>query len=376
MDTIIAPPSMGALDNVAIVTVNVDRYEPYDPYDPFMYPTPRIQLIGPATYISPEGSDAQVFADIEAGTYQIELFDPGGWLLHPETVASGDDMVDATEGWATERIVRIYRPASLSVDVTDAATGDPIDDASVTIEALTVGGTVGNAPGDYQFDDLVPDRYQVTVSAGGYQPGIVEVDVPGDGGGDEATVEVALEEETWVPVSWTFSVDFNREWHYETAGADVVVTHPTWGTFSGVTDETGEVVIDLPGGESGFTVTASTPWGHQADSDTFTTGGWGWPETDLHLGYDWWGGDHVFWIRGGPDGPDGFFEYRIDYGEWVRVPANDEGRATFVTDAPRGTVVQLRAYCGPDDYPNDELDTDSTTIWRWDYTWNVHGWCR
>ncbi|MGD2052153.1 MAG: type II secretion system protein, partial [Acidimicrobiia bacterium] len=44
MDTIIAPPSMGALDNVAIVTVNVDRYEPYDPYDPFVYPTPRIQL--------------------------------------------------------------------------------------------------------------------------------------------------------------------------------------------------------------------------------------------------------------------------------------------------------------------------------------------
>jgi type II secretory pathway pseudopilin PulG len=375
METIIAPPSMGALDSVAIVTVNVDRYEPYDPYDPFFYPTPRVQLVGPATYVAPEGTDAQVFADVEIGTYEIRLFDAGGWLLDPESVSSGDTEVEATEGWASERTIRIYRPASLTVEVTDAATGNALDGATLTLEGLTTGDTVTNAPGDYQFDDLVPDRYQITASAGGYQPGTAEVDVPGYGGGDDATGSVALEEETWVPVSWTFTVDFDRERHYQTAGADVVVTHPTLGTFSGVTDETGEVVIDLPAGESGFTVTASTSWGHDPDSETFSTGGWGWPETDLHLSSGWW--DHVFWITGGPDGPDGFFEYKIGSSDWVRVPANDEGRATFVTDEAYGTVVQMRAYCGADDYPDHPLDTDSTTVpWRWDYSWNVHGWCR
>ncbi len=376
METIIAPPSVGALETVAIVTVNVDRYEPYDPYDPFFYPTPRIQLVGPSTYTSAEGSDSQVFADVDPGSYEIRLLDPAGWLLHPETVASGDNEVDATDGWAAERTIRIYRPASLTVEVTDLATGAAVDDASLTVEGLTTGDVVSNDPGDYQFDGLVPDRYLISASAGGYAPGSVEVDVPGEGGGDEATGSIQLEEQTWIPVSWTFTVDFNREWHYQTAGADVVVTHPTLGTFTGVTDQQGEVVIDLPADESGFTVTASTPWGHQPDVASFNTWGWG-TSTSLHLTKlsGWWSNDRVFRLYNGPDEPESFYEYKVGSGDWVRMPANDSGRATFVTDESYGTVVQMRAYCDLSDYPSHPLDTDSTTISWWDYQWNVFGYC-
>ncbi len=376
METIIAPPSVGALETVAIVTVNVDRHEPYDPYDPVFYPTPAVQLVGPATYTSPQGSDAQVFADVDPGSYEIRLFGAGGWLLHPETVASGADHVDATDGWASDRTIRIYRPASLTVEVTDLATGAPITDATLTAEALTTGEEITNLPGDYSFDGLVPDRYLVSASAGGYAPGTVEVDVPGYGGGDEATASIQLEEQSWIPVSWTFNVDFSNENHYDTAGADVVVTHPVLGTFTGVTDEQGDVVIDLPANESGFTVTASTAWGHEPDVESFNTWGWG-TSTSLHLEWSpgWPNGDHVFRLRNGPDGPDGFYEYKIADGGWVRMPANDWGRATFVTNDSYGTVVQMRAFCELSDYPSHPFDTDSATIPWWDYQWNVPGNC-
>jgi len=373
METIMAPPTVGALEAVAVVSVTVDRHEPFDPYDPVMYPTPQIQLFGPDTYTSPNNDDVQVFADVTEGTYEIRLWGSTGWLLHPETVASGANFVDAADGWATDRTIRIYRPASLTVDVTDADTGLPVTDAVLVAEGSTTGEIVTNPPGEYAFEGLVPDHYVVSATATGYENNSVEVDVPGYGGGDEATASIELVPQVFVPVSWTFTVDYNWESHYETAGADVVVTHPTFGTFTGVTGQEGEVVIGLPPNESGFTVTASTPWGHEPDEETFETWGW-WPSTDLHLSKSWWGTD-LFRLRNGPDEPESFYEYKVGSGDWIRVPANDSGRATFVVEESFGTVVQLSAYCELADYPSDPLDTESVTLNNWDQSWNVHGHC-
>jgi hypothetical protein len=369
MDTFIAPPTVGGLEDIAVIEVTVDRHEPFDPS---IDPEPVVRISGPWIYDSPDAAPTQFFADVFEGTYTISLVTSRGWMIHPDSIDSGATTVAATLGTASQRTIRVYQPVALDVVVLENDTGAPIRDAVLTATNLAYGPPTTNSPGDYSFAGLVPDRYQVDALAPGYRSETVEVDVPGAGGGSSATLTVRMSPQTFVGVDYDFLVDHNGASDYYTNGATVEVTHPGFGVFVGRTDETGHTVIELPANTSGFTVNATSPWGHDPATASLTTGaspGSGTlsltapPVTD------------VFSLRNGAAGPEGFFEYKVGSGPWVRLLANDGGRATFVVAEDDGTIVEMRTYCSVAAYPASPAATRSEPLDGNDFSWNARASC-
>ncbi len=369
METFVSPPTVGGLENIAVVQIDVDRHEPFDPS---LDPVPAVRITGPQIYTSPDGNATQYFPDVLAGSYSISLVTSDGWLLHPETVASGSDSVTATQGVASSRTIRIYQPVSLDVVVLDDTTGLPIDTATVTATDLAYGGPITNPIGDYSFTGLVPDRYGIDVAASGYSSAYAEADVPGFGGAAATSVTVRLVPQAFVGVDYEFFVDYAGWNRYHINGATVAVSHPVHGSFVGTTDETGRVTVELPANETGFSVTATTSHGHGPDSTTFNTGA---SPASISLSVSKPGGTDRFALRDGAVGPVGFFEYKIGSGPWIQLPANDEGRATFMVPEDRGTVVALRTYCSLADYPGTPAATASTTLNNRNKSWDANASC-
>jgi hypothetical protein len=366
MDTLIAPPTIGGLEDIAVVEVALDRHEPFDPS---LDPLPIVRISGPWIYDSTDVASTQYFADVFAGTYTISLVTSRGWTVHPNSIDSGATNVTAVLGTSSQRTIRVYQPVSLDVVVLDDETGLPITNAVLTATDLAYGPPIANSVGDYSFPGLVPDRYRVDALAGGYRSESIEVDVPGSGGGSSATATIRMSQQVFVGVDYDFFVDYDRERNYHINGATVQVTHPIYGTFVGTTDETGHTVIDLPANTSGFTVSATAPWGHEAATASLTTGGSPGSET---LSLTAAPITDVFRLRNGAPGPDGFFEYKVGSAPWVRLSANEAGGATFIVPEDDGTVVEIRTYCSPADYPRSPakpahfvtLDGDDPRPWN------------
>ncbi|MFC2177400.1 carboxypeptidase regulatory-like domain-containing protein [Actinomycetota bacterium] len=369
MDTLIAPPTIGGLDDIAVIEVTLDRHEPFDPS---IDPEPAVRISGPWIYDSAGGATTHFFTDVFVGTYAVSLVTSRGWLVHPDSIDSGATGVDAVLGTKTQRTIRIFQPVSLDVVVLDDDTGLPITNAVLAATDLAYGPPTTNSAGDYSFTGLVPDRYSVLAVVSGYQSESVEVDVPGTGGGSGATATVRMSPQAFVGVDYDFFVDHDGANGYHISGATVRVTHPSFGVFTGTTDETGHTVIELPASTTGFSVTVTAPWGQDPATAALTTGtspGSGAfsltppPITD------------VFPLRNGAVGPAGFFEYKVGSGSWVRLPANDEGKATFVVPEDDGTIVEMRTYCSAADYPGSPAETRSEPLDGGDFRWNAKASC-
>ncbi len=369
METFVSPPTVGAQENIALVQVDVIRHEPFDPSAD---PGPYIRLSGPQIYTSPDALPAQYFPDIATGTYTIGLATTHGWLIHPESIATGATSVDAVPGVAATRTIRVYQPVALEVEVLDDTTGLPITDAVITVDNLAYGGPITNPAGDYAFPGLVPDRHAVTAAAVGYAAATVEVDVPGFGGSPTTSITMRLKPQAFVGVDHDFYVDYRGWSNYYIHGASVTVSHPVHGTFVGTTDETGHVIIELPVSETGFTATASTTWGHAPASISLSTGSTP-GSSSLSLGKP--ATTDRFALRNGGPGPQGFFEYKVGSDAWIRVEANDQGRATFILPEDDGTVVRIQTYCSPADYPGEPAATTSTTLNGRNKSWNASVTC-
>ena len=369
MDTFLAPPTIGGLEDIALVEVAVDRHEPFDPS---LDPDPVVRISGPWIYDSPAGSPTQYFADVFAGTYMISLVTSHGWMIHPDSVDSGATSVTAAAGTSAQRTIRVYQPVALDVVVVDDDTGSPITNAVLTATDLAYGPPTSNPAGDYSFTGLVPDRYRIDALAGGYRSVSVEVDVPGTGGATSITATIRMRSQTFVGVDYDFFVDHDATSGYHVNGATVEVAHPSYGVFVGTTDETGHTIIELPESTPGFTVTATAPWGQQSATASLSTGGSPGSETlSLTAG----AATDVFWLRNGAYGPDGFFEYKVGSGPWVRLLANDAGRATFVVVEDDGTIVEMRTYCSAADYPASPEATRSQPLDGRDFSWNARASC-
>jgi hypothetical protein len=361
METFIAPPTIGGLENIAVVEVQLDRHEPFGPSTDT---GPAVRLSGPWIYDSFDTSDAQFFADIRPGDYAISLVTSRGWLLHPESVASGATDVTAAVGVNAQRAIRVYQPVSLDVSVVDDVTGLPIGDAVVTAANQIYGPPITNAAGDYNFDDLVPDPYRVEATAPGYQLAWVEVDVASGG----ETAEIRMIAHSFTAVDYTFAVDYAGSGSDHVHGADVTVTHPVYGAFVGSTDAAGRVTLGLPESTSDFTVTASTSFGHGPDSATFATGT---GPASINLSLNKPPSTDVFSLREGALGPAGFFDYRVGGGSWNVLPANDLGSATFIVPESPGTLVELRSFCSAGDYPATPAATTATALDGSDRSWRA-----
>lgn len=373
METIIAPPTIGALENVAIVEVDLVRHEPYDPY---LAADPTVQLVGSLTYLSTEIGDPQYFPDVADDTYEVSFFSDNGWVIHPDTVASGANFVDAQQGRSTTAVIRMYRPTSLTVPVV-AADGTPITDATVTVSDQGGGWSVTNPPGDYTFPGLVPGLLTVTVSVPGFITTQVDVEAPGPGGGNSATVEVVPEPgSAGTTIDATFNVNYYAWADYFVHGAEVLVDHPLLGSWSGITDEDGNVTLQIPSFESGFTVTAQTPWGHEPVSTALTTGGVPIAET-LELGFP--PNTDRFALFDGPAGPEGNYRYRVRslrngrlvWSRWVDLPSNSLGKATFIVAEDGNRTVRIRAYCSKTSW----IDEVYLPVTGYSQSWDPSGSC-
>jgi prepilin-type N-terminal cleavage/methylation domain-containing protein len=384
METIVAPPQIGALENTAFIEVTVDRNEPYDPYTD---PNPTVVLEGQpplaGTVLARNNDLVQFFAEMDEGTWEICLFggssceeDGSGWFIHPDTLSGNDNEVDAVLGVTATRTIRVYQPASLELSLFDLPTGDPLTPTSITLTPSSGGSPVVFGPSEISgsvntFNDLVPGRYDVSAGAPLHQSASVEVEVPGFGGGLLATASLSLDEQAFDPVDWTFRVRYAGSGTYDTAGATVNVTHATFGIFTGVTDYTGRVTIPIPKNTTGFTVVASTPWGHAPDSTTFNTGG-GTGSRTLDLGKP--GGTDRIYFRNGERGPAGIFAYNVDGAGWVPMPANDLGHASFIVEEDWGAPFSLRGYCTQADYDaNNFYASVSASLNNNNRSWNVPG---
>ncbi|VAW03210.1 hypothetical protein MNBD_ACTINO02-3084 [hydrothermal vent metagenome] len=371
METIVSPPTIGALENVAVVQIDLDLYEPYGPYGD---PAPLVQITGPNTYVSATAALTQYFAGVDLGTYTIQTFGSTDWLVDPVSISSGATSVDAIGGWNAKRTVRLYQPTSLTMTVTDKDTGLPITNAVLTVLNVSSGWSYTGSPGEYGFSDLVPDLYRVTAATSGYATSFVDLDVPGLGGGTSASGTIELEAQSFTGVDYVFTVNYVGWNSYVINGAKVEVVHPTLGSWIGYTDEYGKVTLNIPASTGSLTATASTPWGHGDAVWNFTTGSGGRSKT---LKVSKPGGTDRFRIRSGPVGPDGFFEYRLggSSGTWVRIPANYLGRVTFILDENYGQLVEMKAFCDVTDYPGSALSSTSTTLNNRNKTWRVGGSC-
>ena len=371
METIVSPPTIGALENVAVVQVDIDLHEPYDLYGD---PPPTVRIVGTNTYVSTDAALSQYFAGVDIGTYDIQLFSASNWLIDPVSISSGATSVDAIGGWNAQRTIRLYQPAALVMTVTDQDTGTPITDAILTLDDLTSGWTYTGTTAEYSFSNLVPDLYRVTAAAPGYATAFVDIDVPGFGGGTSANGNIILAPQAFTGVDYTFTVNYAGWSNYVINGAQVTVTHPTLGTWVGYTDETGQVTLNVPASTSSLSATASTTWGHGSVVWSFTSGaGAGSHTFDLTKP----GGTDRFRLRDGPVGPNGFYEYRLggSSGTWVRIPANTQGKASFIVSENYGQLVELTAYCDVSNYPGTPLSTANTTLDNKDETWSVSPSC-
>jgi len=207
------------------------------------------------------------------------------------------------EGQIAETTLRVYRPARLIVSVTDADTGGVISDARVTLVHEPTRDQTDYAAGEYTIEGILPDAYDITVSATDYVSfEIISVNIPENYPLPDHYLDVSLEPlpppttttstttttvpgatttttvpgattttTTTIPSGGQIAVGFyvidntGRPVH----GADVVVPHPTRGLLTSMTGPDGTGTLNLEVGGY-FTATASTDWGHGSVSQGFT----------------------------------------------------------------------------------------------------------
>ncbi len=145
------------------------------------------------------------------GTY------PGTWQYLHQGAIYGD--------WNKAIYVEPLETYTVTFEITDAKTGEDIDDGVVTLDDKT------NEPGDYIFDNILPGTYEYMVEAEGYLTVAGEVEVVDA----DVTVEVEMEPEVYTV---TFMVE-DSETEEPVVNATV--------TFNGeeyMTDNNGIAVIE------------------------------------------------------------------------------------------------------------------------------------
>jgi hypothetical protein len=361
MATIIAPPRLGAHEGLANARVTVVKYEPFAASN-HAFPTLKITAGASAPIHSTLAASVQVFPAIPVGTYTVSLNDANGWIIHPEDIVAHADRVTVTAGSTTDTILRVFRPSTLVLEsVTDYYGGAAITHARLTLTRLSDGKVIAGSVGQFTLTGLVPDAYDIRISATAYHDILLtSVNIPGGYPGDlvheisavmqplvpptttttttstttttvaGTTTTVAGTTTTTAPSSTTttqppgtvtveFTVTDNTG--MVVAGATVRVNHPTRGLLTAVTDAYGRTTLNLETGMS-FTSTASTPWGHGPDNETFN------PTSQRDIDHRLKQPNNMGTMTL-TNGSRAEFLYSGG-GPWIAMPANYQGEASFV----------------------------------------------
>jgi hypothetical protein len=192
-----------------------------------------------------------------------------GWYIAPNALSSGADRFQLFPAEIHDATLPVYRPAQLSVTVTDVDTGLIIPDATLKLDNGALTETFTTSDGTFFIEDafgypLAPDTYDITVGAFSYASETRgSVTLPA-GYPDPLHVEnFALEFQTGVPV--TFDVEDTADWPIPLATISV----PGFPDLT--TDEYGRATMVVPVGPS-FTATIISPAGHASATVSFNSG--------------------------------------------------------------------------------------------------------
>ena len=396
METIVSPRSVGAHEGIANARVYLAAYEPFAPSG-YHLPSLKIQDSPAAPISSALYADTQVFPAIPPGDYVVTLDDADGWVIHPDDVITGNDALHVTAGTLTETTLRVYRPATLTITAVDAATGDAVPSPRLAYKNLVRDQTVTLAPGVLTATGLIPDAYDLTVTASGYQTWTLSsVNIPSGypspdmsltaqmqpiGSPTTTTTTTVPGSTTTVPGTTTttqpagtttttqpvnaravsFDVDDNtgRPVH----GATITISASGQPTIVVTTDDRGGATYNLILGVS-YTATASTAWGHGPDSDTFDPQSTGSVNLDLTRP----SGKGTLVLKGGESAE---FLYRPQGSSgWTVLPVNYLGEASFVDSQGKFDVAKRCLATG------QVTGTKTVSIKRnSDRSTSISGWC-
>jgi type II secretory pathway pseudopilin PulG len=382
MDTIIAPTRVGQHEGIANARVILDAHEPFAPSQ---LPLPVLEIHAPPA--APIGSgmaaSEQIWPAIPSGIYTVYVQTSNGWIIHPEDVLTGLDQLEVAAGTTAQTTLRVFRPATLEMEIYDVETGDPVDNARVTLTDIDQGTSTAYAEGEYVITNLMPDTYDLSIAAPGYEDwGLTSIDIPAAypdplhrvtanlvpldpststttiGPGSSSTTTSTAPSDSRVAVEFVV-VDSRGS---VVAGANVKVSHPTDGPFSGVTDRFGKITFNLVEGGQ-YTAIGSTVWGHGPDSDPVDVG-----RTVDALELTRPRGYGLMALNGGSGAE---FLFRSDADDpWRVLPANHQGSASFV--GPQDDYQVAKRCLG-----NGEVEGITWVRVRKDRnrSENISGWC-
>jgi len=192
---------------------------------------------------------------IEKVDFDTSTAEPDTYTIKAEAILVKDDDPDSNE---KEKTITIKpKTGSLAGKVTDASTGLPISDATITAVGPENRSTSTTGNGTYSLDEVLVGDYTVTASAPGYisdsKPVTVHENVP-------ATVDLAL---TLLPGTVSGVVKDSSTGD-PIAGATVTVD----GMSATTNSSGGYMVSDVPVGTYNVTVSAD---GYQSSSQTDIT---------------------------------------------------------------------------------------------------------
>ena len=181
MQTIVAPPTVGAHETIANIRVLVAAFEPIGGSSTVALPSLKLTSLTNPTVKSHTRTGTQVFPAIPEGVYSVELDIADDWQIVPEDVLGGATSVIATASTTADAVVRVFLPAQLTLEIVDADTGLPVVPNSVTLTRVATGDETNLTGGTLVATGLVPDIYDVLVSAGGYESAaLTSVQIPSE----------------------------------------------------------------------------------------------------------------------------------------------------------------------------------------------------
>ena len=328
MDAIVAPSRVGALDGMASVRVTIAAYEPFA-VGGVQLPSLKLQSPNQADVRSGTHDSVQVFPGVAVATWTVQTDDASGWLILPEDILAGRNTVTARIGAIGDAAFRVYRPATLQVTVLNATTGQAVPNFTLSLLHVPSGTRTNYPAGQGTVGSLVPDSYQVTVAASGYQTftsGNMNIPAGYPNPAHQLTVQLtptappSSSTTMAAPYQVTFTVYDNTGRMVN--GAALAVVLPSGETLEGTTDANGRVALALAVGNC--TATATTPWGHGSVSTTFD------PKSRNQVQL-WLTRPSGMGTRVLSSGARSDSVYRLRRSDpWIVLPANALGEASFV----------------------------------------------
>lgn len=128
-------------------------------------------------------ADGTYSLGVPDGTHTVEATAPGYGTTQATVIVEESGQVELD--LVLERLPR----GAIDGTVTDAATGDPVAEATVALSGPMSDETTTAADGTFAFDDLLPGTYTASVSVAGYLPASRAVEVVAE---ETATVAIEL----------------------------------------------------------------------------------------------------------------------------------------------------------------------------------------